>query len=164
MLMSASSGNFGIAGNNIFARILNIVLPIAGAGIMFYYEYCETSCSYLGGTFMGIDLKYTGILFMIMLLVSSFAAGRLLGNSINVLRTFLISAAVGAEFILIKFQVVNEVYCLFCLFFAACVFLLFMVNFRGMNKILMFTSVAAGLIGFILFFKGNIVPFIDLSF
>jgi hypothetical protein len=155
--------NLGIAGNNIFAKTLNVVLPIAGAGIMFYYEYCETSCSYLKGTFLGLDLKYAGIVFMAALLASSFVPGRLLGGAVNWLRTFMISSAIGAEFILIKFQIVNDIYCLYCLLFSSCIFGLFMINFSGMNKKLMVASIAAGLVAFVLFFQGHVTLFFDLS-
>ena len=45
-------------------KIINIVFPIAGIGLMVFYEVCDTSCSALRGTFMGLDLKVIGILFM----------------------------------------------------------------------------------------------------
>jgi uncharacterized membrane protein len=159
-----ANANFGIAGNNIFTKTLNIVLPIAGAGIMYFYEFCDTACASINGTFLGIDLKYTGIMFMAILLATVFLTGRSFGNHINSLRTFMMSSAVGAEFILIRFQVVNDLYCQYCLVFATCVFLLFGVNFAGMNKKLMAASVAAGLVAFLLFFKGQVVPLFDLSF
>ena len=52
--------NRKIAGNHIITKILNIVLPLAGITLMLVYEYCDTSCLYLKGTFMGIDLKWVG--------------------------------------------------------------------------------------------------------
>jgi uncharacterized membrane protein len=162
--MAITITNNRVAGNNIFLKALNILLPIAGAGIMYFYEHCDTACAFIKGTLLGIDLKYTGIMFMTMLLVTAFLTGRSYGKHINSLRTFMISSAVGAEFILIRFQVVNNVYCQYCLVFATCVFALFAVNFPGMNKKLMVVSIAAGLVGFVLFFKGQIITLFDLSF
>jgi len=162
--MDITLANNRIAGNHIILKALNILLPIAGAGIMYFYEYCDTACSSLKGTFLGIDLKYTGVMFMAMLLATAFLTGRSYGNHINSLRTFMISSAIGAEFILIRFQVVNDVYCQYCLVFATCVFALFAVNFMSMNKKLMLASIPLGLIAFQLFFKGNVVRLFDLSF
>jgi hypothetical protein len=161
--MGVSVGNLRIAGNNAVTKALNIIMPLAGAGVMFYYEYCETSCSFLAGTFMGVDLKIAGIIFMGMLLATTFAIGEFSGNAMNGLRTFMISSAVGAEFILIRFQIVNDIFCQFCLVFAGCVFVLFAGNFSAMNKKLMLLSLAAGLVAFIFFFEGQVVPLFDLS-
>jgi hypothetical protein len=162
--MDMTIANNRVAGPHIVSKALNILLPVAGAGIMYFYEYCDTACASIKGTFLGIDLKYAGIMFMAMLLVTAFLTGRSLGNHINSFRTFMISSAVGAEFILIRFQVVNDIYCQYCLAFGACVFILFGGNFMSMNKKLMAASVAVGLVAFMLFFKGQVIPLFDLSF
>jgi uncharacterized membrane protein len=162
--MDMTIANSRVAGNHIIIKALNILLPIAGAGIMYFYEYCDTACASIKGTFFGIDLKYTGIMFMATLLATAFLTRRSFGHLISNLRTFMISSAIGAEFILIRFQIVNDVYCQYCLVFATCVFVLFGVNFISMNKKLMAASVIAGAVAFMLFFKGQIVPMFDLSF
>jgi hypothetical protein len=160
--MSTLIINDRIAGNHIVGKALNVILPLAGIGIMYYYETCETSCSYLSGTFLGVDLKYVGILLMATLLASMLLAIRTLENYGAIFRTFLISSAVGAEFILVRFQIINDIYCEYCLAFGACVLILFSVNFTGMNKKLMAASIAAGLLGFLLFFEGNVIPLFEL--
>jgi|WetSurMetagenome_2_1015567.scaffolds.fasta_scaffold00151_3 uncharacterized membrane protein len=162
--MDMTIANNKIAGNHVIVKALNILLPLAGAGIMYFYEYCDTACASIKGTFLGIDLKYTGMLFMAALLITAFLNGKSIGRHINNLRTLMISSAIGAEFILIRFQVVNDVYCQYCLVFATSVFVLFAVNFTSMNKKLMAASMVAGIAGFMLFFKGQVVPLFDLSF
>ena len=147
-----------VAGNHIITKIVNVALPLVGIALMAFYEYCDTSCSYLKGTFLGMDLKNVGIAYMIVLFLSAFAGEeRYLRYSIP-LRTFLISAAVGVEFFLIGFQVLKNTYCPFCLAFSACVFILFGINFPSMNRKLMIASIAAGLLGFALFFDGQVGP------
>jgi hypothetical protein len=129
---------------------------------MLVYEYCDTSCTYLKGSFFGIDLKWLGIIYMVVLFLSTFTFKDLAVSIVSRLRTILISAAVGVEIFLIGFQVVKDTYCPFCLAFSACVFVLFGINVKYMNKRLMIASILAGLIGFILFFKGQVNPTFDL--
>jgi hypothetical protein len=154
--------NNRITGNHIAAKTLNLILPLAGICVMYYYETCETSCSSLRGTFLGVDLKYIGIFLMTCLLASMFLTNRTLGNYGAMLRTFMISSAVGAEFILVRFQIINDIYCEYCLVFGFCVLALLGVNFTSMNKKLMVASIVAGLVGFIFYFEGSIIPMFEL--
>jgi len=48
--------------------LLNIILAVAAAGIMVFYSFCTTSCAYLKGDLLGLDLKYVGILFMMIII------------------------------------------------------------------------------------------------
>jgi len=65
-----------IAGNNIIIKGLNILLPLIGIGLMLMYDYCDTSCTYLKGSFLGIDLKWVGVLYMgVVVLSLVFAVG-----------------------------------------------------------------------------------------
>lgn len=154
--------NLMIAGNYIITKALNVLLPLIGIGLMLVYEYCDTSCTYLKGSFFGIDLKWLGTIYMVVLFLSTFTFKNLAVSVVGRLRTILISAAVGVEIFLIGFQAVKDTYCPFCLAFSACVFVLFGINVKYMNKRLMIASVLAGLIGFILFFKGQVNPTFDL--
>jgi hypothetical protein len=152
-----------VAGNHIITKMLNIVLPLIGIALMFFYEYCNTSCSYLKGTFLGIDLKWVGIIYMIVLFASTFSLRGSFALIAAHFRTILISAAVGVEFFLIGWQVVKSTYCPFCLAFSTCIFILLGINFTSMNKKLMLASMAAALLGFALFFEGHTVPRYDLN-
>jgi uncharacterized membrane protein len=147
----------------MFTKVLNVFLPLVGIALMVFYEYCDTSCSYLKGTFLGIDLKYVGIAYMMLLFAGNFFFGDLFKRYVNPVRTFMISAAVGGEFFLIGWQIVKNLYCPFCLAFSACVFILFVVNFTSMDKKLMVASIIAGLLGFAMIFEGQTTPRYNLS-
>ena len=151
-----------IAGSHIITKTLNVLLPLIGVGLMLVYEYCNTSCSYLKGSFLGIDLKWVGVIYMGILFLGAFVRGGPSATFVTHVRTILISAAVGVEFFLIGFQVVKDTYCPFCLAFSACIFVLFGINFSGMNRWIMAASVLAGLLGFTVFFEGKVAPRFDL--
>lgn len=151
-----------IAGNHVIAKCFNVVLPIIGITLMLMYEYCDTSCSYLKGSFLGTDLRWVGVIYMAMLFLSTFAGAKLFAIPVAHVRTSLISAAVGVEFFLIGFQIVNDTYCTLCLAFSACIFVLFGINLGSMNRWIMASSVFAGLLGFALFFEGQAGPRFDL--
>lgn len=155
--------NLKVAGNHIIIKILNILLPLMGVTLMLVYEYCDTSCLYLKGTFMGIDLKWVGIIYMIVLFASTFSVRGSFDKMAVHFRTILISAATGVEFFLIGWQIAKNTYCPFCLAFSACVFIVFGINFPSMNKKLMVASILVALLGFTLFFKGQVGPRYDLS-
>jgi len=155
--------NMKIAGNHIITKILNIVLPLIGIALMLAYEYCDTSCLYLKGTFMRIDLKWVGIVYMIILFASTFSVRGSFVQMAAHFRTILISAATGVEFFLIGWQIANNTYCPFCLAFSACVFIVFGINVTSMNKKLMIVSILAAFLGFTLFFEGQVGPRYDLS-
>ncbi len=159
--MNLLSMDLKIAGNNIIIKGLNILLPLIGIGLMLMYDYCDTSCTYLKGSFLGIDLKWVGVLYMGVVFLSLIFAGGPSGAVIH-LRTILISAAVGVEFFLIGWQVVKDTYCPFCLAFSACIFILFGINFASMNRWVMVASMLAGLLGFTFFFEGQLAPQFDL--
>jgi hypothetical protein len=154
--------NLNVAGNHVFTKSLNVLLPLIGIGLMLTYEYCDTSCSYLKGSFLGLDLKWVGVIYMAMFFLSAFVRGGPSATLVTHVRTILISAAVGVEFFLIGFQVIKDTYCPFCIAFSACIFVLFGINFSGMNRWIMVASVLTGLLGFTLFFEGQVGPRFDL--
>jgi hypothetical protein len=145
-------------------KILNILLPIIGIGLMVFYEVCDTTCSSLRGTFLGIDLKYIGILFMAVLLVLTIipAVSSAFSASVKHLRTMMLSGALGGEVLLVRFQVVHETFCPFCLAFGLCLLTLFIFNFKSMNRYLAWACFFAGIGAFALFFEGSILPLYSL--
>jgi hypothetical protein len=70
----------------------------------------------------------------------------------------MLAGAVGGEMLLVRFQIVNDTYCPFCLVFGLCVLALFAVNFPRMNKHLSLVAFCAGIGAFALFFQGSILP------
>lgn len=140
-------------------KVLNILLPIVGIGLMIFYEVCDTSCSSLRGTFLGIDLKYVGHFFMAVLLVLvAFSFSPTLRTPVNYLWTMMLSGALGGEIILIRFQIVNDTFCPFCLAFGVCLLVLFIANFMQMNRYLAVASFLAGAGVFAQFFDGSVLP------
>ena len=130
---------------------INVALALAGIGLVFYYAVCGESCSYLRGELFGIDLKYTGILFMAALIALSLARQELL-------LFFAVAAATGAEIFLVGFQVRNETFCPYCLMFGVTVLLLFLLNLDPSRKKLAGLSIVLGFFLFWLFFEGSVIP------
>jgi uncharacterized membrane protein len=143
---------------NKMMKILNIILPVVGIGLMVYYEICDTSCAYIRGSFLGIDLKIIGILFMAVLLILTIPAVSSYKSIVGHLRTMMLAGAMGGEVLLFRFQVVHETFCPFCLAFGLCLLILFVMHFRVMNKYLAGASFLAGIGAFALFFEGSVLP------
>lgn len=138
-------------------RALDILLPLVGIGLMVYYGLCDTTCSSLKGTFLTVDLKGIGILFMAVLLVLTLPGVSRLPAAQH-LRTAMLSSAIGGEILLVRFQLVHQTYCPFCLAFGLCLVILFAAHIPKMHKGLALASLAAGLAAFALFFKGSVLP------
>jgi len=139
-------------------KIINVVFPIIGVGLMIFYGVCDTSCSSLQGTFLGLDLKVIGILYMAALLALTLPPTSRWAASVHPLRTMLLSGALGGEILLVQFQVVHDTYCPFCLAFGSCILILFAANFMRMNKYLALGAFLAGITAFALFFEGSVLP------
>jgi uncharacterized membrane protein len=139
-------------------KILNVILPVAGLGLVIYYALCDTSCAYISGSFLGIDLKTIGILFMTILLILNLPMPTAVKAPAIHLRTTMLAGAMGGEVILLRFQIVNETFCPYCLAFGLCLLALFAINILCMNRYLAAASFLAGLGAFALFFKGSLLP------
>jgi thiol-disulfide isomerase/thioredoxin len=107
-----------------YRNVITILLALAGIGLMIYYDYCDTACSYLQGDIWGIDLKWFGIAYMVAII--AFAALR----QTPFVRV-LLAAGLGVEVFLFSFQIRNNVYCPFCIAFAAMVIAAFIVNYEA---------------------------------
>jgi uncharacterized membrane protein len=130
---------------------INIGLFIIGIVIALLYSVCEESCTYLQGSLFGVKLNYLGILFMGVLALS------------NVLKRdtiflILLSFGIGAELYLIGFQIMNGVYCSYCLSFAVVMFLLFALNFERSRKTFVTAALFLGFIFFLVLFHGSATP------
>jgi len=139
-------------------KIINVAFPVIGVGLMIFYGVCDTSCSSLQGTFLGLDLKVIGILYMAALLALTLPPASRWAASVRHLRTMLLSGALGGEILLVRFQVVHDTYCPFCLAFGSCILVLFAANFTKMNKYLALGAFLAGIAAFALFFEGSVLP------
>jgi len=141
---------------NKIKNIVNIILPVIGIGLMIFYQVCDTTCSSLKGSFWGIDLKYIGIFFMAILLAISLPVVSAFTVPVNHLRTMMLAGALGGEVLLVRFQIVHDTFCPFCLAFGLCLVILFITNVRNMNRYLAGASFLAGIAAFALFFQGSV--------
>ncbi|HET57167.1 MAG TPA: hypothetical protein ENN35_01845 [Deltaproteobacteria bacterium] len=145
-------------GTELVARFFNVILPVAATALILVYRDCGTSCSYLRGTLCGIDLSVVGILFMTVLMVIHLPGGNRIGAPVHHVRTALLSGGLGGEIILIRFQLLHDVYCAYCLAFCVIVLLLFVLNARTMNRALAAGSATVGALCFYFFFDGSVLP------
>ena len=131
--------------------LINIILALVAIGTMVFYSVCTTSCSYLKGNILGVDLKYVGIIYMAALIALS-------ATKKDLLLLILLSAGIGVEIFLVAFQVKNDVYCPFCLTFGVILVLLFLLNMNPGRKWLMAICIALGFLSFLLLFRGSATP------
>jgi len=106
-----------------YRHIITIALALIGIGLMAYYDYCATACSYLQGDILGMDLKWVGITYMSAIIL--FAAFK----QMSFVRA-LLAAGLGVEVYLYYFQIENDVYCPFCLAFSVMLILSFLINYE----------------------------------
>lgn len=130
---------------------INIGLPVIGIIIALLYSVCEDSCTYLQGSIFGVKLNYLGILFMGVLALSNLLKR-------NVIFLILLSFGIGAELYLVGFQIMNSVYCSYCLSFGAVIALLFALNFERSRKTFMTAALFFGFILFLVLFYGTATP------
>lgn len=74
------------------------------------------------------------------------------------LRILLLSGALGGETLLVRFQILHDTYCPFCLAFGACILILFIANFAKAPRYLALGAFLAGIAAFALFFEGSVIP------
>lgn len=142
-------------------KAVNVAVPIIAAGLMVYYRICDTSCASLKGSLFGLDLAVVGIIAMAVLLAIAVLPNPLCTEPVAWLRTAILSGSLGGEIILVRFQVVNGIYCPYCLAFGVCLLILFGVNFPKMDRRLVAGAFLMGLVVFFLFFKGAVLPLYD---
>jgi len=130
---------------------INIGLAVIGIVIALLYSVCEESCRYLQGSIFGVKLNYLGILYM-----GALALSNLLKR--NALFLILLSLGIGAELYLIGFQIMNSVYCSYCLSLGVVIFLLFALNFERSRKTFVTAALFLGFIFFLVLFHGSATP------
>ena len=104
-------------------NVITIILATAGIGIMLLYATCETTCSYLQGDILGIDLMHIGIGYMLVIII--LAAFRQMAYV-----RALLAAGIGVEAYLIAFQFKEDVFCPYCLTFASIIIMAFILNYE----------------------------------
>jgi len=132
-------------------RNVTILLSLVGIAVMAAYGTCSESCSYNQGSLYGVDLRYVGILYMGLVLVF----GAIKHDAVCLV---LLSAGMGGEAFLMGYQVLNGVFCPFCLAFALVVTVLFVIHFEKVNLRAAMLFAVAGFLLFLMFFSGSVTP------
>jgi len=161
-------------------KALNVLSPVIGIALMLYYSVCDTSCSNLAGSIFYVDLKYAGVAFMVAMLCLAIPYDKTpffknptqyqyplftqaYNKRVSMLRTMMLSAALGGELLLLRFQIINNTYCPYCLAFAACLIVLYFINVDAlrrdpMHRRLSLAFFLVGAIIFALYFEGTAGP------
>lgn len=132
-------------------RLLNLLLPLAGAGAVLLSWICSDGCAAVAGTLAGIDLKIVGLIYLAL-----FAACTLL--SWHGAGFALLSMGMGAEVFLLGRQLATGKYCSFCLAFAAVVALLFLINVERERIRSLLAAAGGGFVLLLLSFSAAVVP------
>jgi uncharacterized membrane protein len=136
---------------NLNRRAINVTLSLTAIILVFVYSLCGDACAYLQGSLLGLDLRWAGIAFMIIVTAASFL-------KLDLLLLSFLAAGIGAEVYLVGFQIYHEVYCPYCLLFGAILLLLFIVNFRSVKVRWMALGLLGGFLIFLIFFEGMTTP------
>lgn len=141
----------------------NIAMPFLAAAAVYGNTVCDTGCTYLYGSLLGVDLNLLGIFLAgAVLLLSLPLPSRVYRRFSDFLRANLLCGALGGGLVLLHFQITNQIICLFCMVYGLIVLLLFVLNVHKTSKIAGFGAFAAGLLLFALFFEGSTVPMFNV--
>lgn len=135
------------------------ILPALSILTIVIGQLCAARCAFIQGDILGIDMNIFGILFYSLLLVSllvyrKFYPEEWLMKAIAAVA----SAGVGAELVLIKFQVENSVYCPKCLISGFFFLVMFFLVARHLKKWVIILLIAAGLLFTSFTFNGAVIP------
>ena len=137
-------------------QIANIALSLIGVGIIIFYNLCGGTCSYLKGAIFGIDLKYAGFSYMIVLMALNMF-------KVEFIVLLFVAISLGIEIYLIRFQISYWTFCPFCLAFGVIIVGQFLLNFSWSKKWYMVSCIIIGFFFFVLFFKGSVIPTYDFG-
>ena len=135
------------------------ILPALSILTIIIGQLCASLCAFIEGDILGLDLNVFGILFYSLLLVAvlvhrQFYPSELLMKGIAAVA----SVGLGAELILIKFQIENNVYCPKCLISGFFFFAFFFLVARHLKKWVIVLLIAAGLLFTSFTFNGYVIP------
>jgi len=132
-------------------RIANVVLPLIVLADMVLYNFCLSTCSFLKGDVLGIDMKYVGLIIPLPLIALALVKQDLLYFA-------AVAFGVGGEVKLVSFQLASKVYCPYCLTAGAIIVLLLILNFRRSWAILAASCLVIGFLFFQLFLHATTMP------
>jgi len=135
------------------------ILPALSILAIVIGQLCASLCAFIEGDILGIDLNVLGILFYSLLLVSLLLHKKFYPEEMFMKAIAAVaSVGVGAELILMKFQIENNVYCPKCLVSGFFFLVLFFFIARHLKKWVVILLIAAGLIFTSFTFTGSVIP------
>ncbi len=147
---------------NFSVNIQNKVwlFPALALSTLIIGNLCKTSCMFLHGDILGLDLERFGFIFYCVLLVAAIFASKIFSLKDRLMKfiTVVVSIGVGAEIILVKFQIQNSTYCPKCLVSGFFLMAMFFVMSRYIKIWLVILLIVFGAIFTSFTFSGSIVP------
>jgi protein-disulfide isomerase len=135
------------------------VFPALAIVTIIIGQLCQSQCAVLSGDILGIDLNIFGVLFYGLLLAAVIVYQRLYHKDVVMKAVAaLASIGLGAEFILIKFQIQNNTYCPKCLISGFFFLVMFFIVVRNLKVWVVALLVAAGALFTSFTFNGSIIP------
>jgi uncharacterized membrane protein len=137
------------------------IFPALSLATIIVGQICSTSCAFIHGDILGMNLDLFGILFYSMLILSFIVYKKIFPRDwfINTM-TAAVAAGIGAEIIFVKFQIQNNTYCPKCLisgFFLFAMFLI-MIMSRRVKSWLIVLSIVFGAVFTSFTFNGSVIP------
>lgn len=122
-------------------------------------QLCKTSCSFLEGDILGVDLNLFGGSFYALLFAAAVYRS-ISGPAVWITKAIAaaVSVGMGGELIFIKFQVEHSTYCPKCLISGFFLLVMFFLMIPHLRKWLIILLVAAGALFTSFTFNGSVVP------
>lgn len=130
------------------------VFPLAALVALIVGELCTTTCDYLRGDFLGVDLNIIGYAFYGTLLTMAFFRSRPVRTALAV----LVAVGFGAELVFVAYQVRMDTYCVRCLVSGTFLVLMFLCTIGMIRKWATAGLVATGVLVTMAFFSGTVTP------
>lgn len=120
---------------------------------------CKESCVFIHGDILGVDLEIFGIFFYSLLLLSVILYKKIFPKDwVMKAITAIVSMGVGVEFILIKFQIQNNIYCPKCLISGFFFLIMFFIVARHIKTWIVILLILFGAIFTSFTFSGSVIP------
>lgn len=122
-------------------------------------KMCLESCVFLQGNILGLDLEIVGIAFYsVLLTVLIFHRKFYPRDWVMKAVASVVAIGVGAEYIFIKFQVQNNIYCPRCIISGAFFLMMFLVLIPHMKKWAVILLIVGGAVFTSFTFHGSVIP------
>jgi hypothetical protein len=146
---------------NFIANVQNRVwvFPALALITIIIGQICKESCVFIQGDILGVDVEIFGLFFYSVLLLSIIFYKKIYRKDwVMKAITAIVSMGVGAEFILIKFQVQNNIYCPKCLISGFFFLAMFFIVARHIKTWVVILLILFGAIFTSFTFSGSVIP------